>query len=73
MTKGLIAVLAGIAAVAAAVFFWSRNRQAANSLWNEAVDTTSSWAKDAAEKASEATDKVASVAEQAASAASDAG
>jgi Flp pilus assembly secretin CpaC len=73
MMKGLIALLAGLAAVATAVFFWSRNRRAANSPWHEVEDTTSSWAKTADEKVGEATDKVAAVADEAASAASDAG
>jgi hypothetical protein len=72
MIKWLIALLAGIAAVGAAVFFWSRNRKEASELWHQGVDATTSWSKSAAEKASEATDKVAEAANNAAAAASDA-
>lgn len=70
MIKGLITLLAGSAAVAAAIFFWSRNRRARSSLWHKAVDTTSSLGKDAVEKAGDATDKVAAVAGKAAGAVS---
>jgi hypothetical protein len=72
MIKWLIALLAGIAAVAAAVFFWSRNRKEANKLWHDAVDTTTSWSKSAADTASDATDKVAGIADKAVNSASDA-
>ena len=71
MIKGLLALLAGSAAAgAAAAFFWIRNRRAKRSLWHRAVDTTSSWGKEAVDKAGEATDKVAAVAGKAASAVS---
>ena len=63
--KVLIALLAGIAAVAAAVFFWSKNRGAADSSWDDASDTASSWAKNADDKVGEATDQVAAMADEA--------
>jgi hypothetical protein len=52
--KTLIALLAGVAAVAIAVFVWMRNRRASRSRLQQAMDTTSSWGKTAAEKAAKA-------------------
>jgi len=72
MIKWLIALLAGFAAVGAAVFFWSRNRKEASELWQQGVDTTTSWSKGAAETTSEAAGKVTEAASNAATAASDA-
>ena len=72
MIKWLIALLVGIGAVAAAIFFWRSNRRDASKLWHETVDTTSSWSRTAADKAGEATDNVAETAHTAADSASDA-
>jgi hypothetical protein len=69
--KWLTGPIALIVAVGAAVFFWWRNREAANPFVHEAVDSTASWGKAAADKAGEATDNVVGMADKAASAASD--
>jgi len=69
--KWLIALLATIGAGAVAFFFWRKHHQSANSLWNEAKDSTSSLSKAAAEKAGAATEKVAASADKMTDAASD--
>jgi hypothetical protein len=58
--KFVIAVLAALGAAAVGVFFWRKNPQAVNSAWTQATDTTSAYAKTAADKVSETTDKAVS-------------
>jgi hypothetical protein len=64
--KLLIGLLAALGAAAVGVFFWRKNPQAVNSAWTQATDTTSSYAKTAADKVSETTDKAVNAASAAA-------
>ena len=62
MTK-LVALLALAGAIAAAVYFWRKNEESWESMWDSTKDATSEWGRTVAHEASKTADNVAEAAD----------
>src|SRR6516162_248343 len=67
----LVALLALAGAIAAAVFFWRKNEESWESMWDFTKDTTSEWGRTVAHETRQAADSVSTAVDNGTSAVND--